>query len=292
LTQNKCLIDGAPIPDVAAICHACTTDIEKALAYIPELMDDLAVTFTKRAKVVNYGDGTPSPEDGKPMVYSVAASRARENIKGVLTGWVLYVHTERTTALVVPGLGDNPEHTLQVRTPITCQDTATSMAGWLAQFTGWFRFRDYAVDLHQELTDAVRELLSVMDAQPSREYIGRCGFTWQSVVCTGELWATPGDDLVRCRVCHTDWNVDQRREDALAGVMERVESPEVIARALGRHGVNISAERIYNWRKRGKLHPVAHDRLTRRARYRMQDVLDLYEAMQRSPQNTQRPKDT
>jgi hypothetical protein len=266
--SNLCAVDAQPIPGNAVICHDCTTQVEAALRAVPELMDDLALTFTKRSKVAADSAGQlPDPDAGKPMVYSLAASDAKEHLVRVLLIWA-----RRSRAIC--------------RTEITCQPTATALSGWLLQYTNVLRRSEHAAQLHADITGAVQRGYRVIDTNPGKRYVGRCGFTWQGTACTAELWARPDAPEIRCKVCGTVWNVEGRRAGALAAVEHVVQAPEVIARALSSHGMNITAERIYNWRKRGRITPAAADPRTGRARYRLGDVIAVWEAMQASPQNT------
>lgn len=290
--SNLCAVDEKPIPDTAVICHDCTTQIEDALRAVPELMDDLALAFTKQARVVQYSTSAPAAVDaGAPLYYNLAASDAKAALKGVLTSWARLVHEERTVLTIV-GWTQWEEDTepqpvrAALRTPLDCKDTATSISGWLLQYTGWLRRHTAAADFHAEVLHAYARARRVIDAVPPKRYVGRCGFVWQGNACTNELWAHERAAEVECRECGTVWNVEGRRAGALAAVENVVQSPELIARALSSHGVSITAERIYNWRKRGKLTPTEFDPKTRRARYRIGDVLTVWEATQASPQNT------
>lgn len=289
-----CTVDEKPTGDGSTICTECTHEITVALTAIPDLMDELAIMFTKRSKVPQYGTTTsPEQDAGKPMVYSVGASNAKDRIKGTLVAWARMVHEERTQQVIVGWTQQEDEaepHPVRaaVRTPLTCQDTATSISGWLLVYLPWLRRHNAAGDLHHEITTAVAKARRLIDAAPSKKYIGMCGNTIREVTCTNELWATDDDKVIRCRICQHDWDVEDRTTHGLASAMDRIESPETIARALSAHGININAERIYNWRKRGKITPAWVDPRTRRAEYRLSDVMDVYEATQRSPQNTAR----
>jgi hypothetical protein len=270
-----CPVDDTPVHDGAVLCRKCTARLTNVLRAIPDLMDELALLFTKRAKVVSYNTGAPTELDpGKPMVYNVAASKAKSDLKAVLVSWAKLVHDKHPAA------------------PLTCADTSTSISGWLLVFMPWLRRYEHAADLHDELTQCVRTIRRLIDAQPAKNYLGKCGFEWQGNTCTAELWGLPTQAEVECKACGTVWNAEGRRAGALAAAMEQVAGPEVIARALGSHGVTINAERIYNWRKRGKLEPAAFDARTGRAQYRLGDVMDVWHATQLSPQNTARTKET
>ena len=294
MTENLCPIDDVPIKDMAYLCHGCTGQVRDALQAIPELMDELAIMLTKRAKVVQYRTtASTSVDEGKPMVYSEAASRAKSDLKAVLAGWARYVHEERPDRGVigyteadgqqVPIYGEVPG------TPLTCRDTTTSISGWLIQYLPWLRRQDISPEMHREVVGEVNHIRRLIDAPPATQYIGICGFRWQDVTCTAELWCPVGADEATCRTCGVVWNVDGRRAGAFASVMDRIESPAVIARALGSQGVNITVERINSWKKRGKLEPVACDVKTRRPRYRLGDVMDLWHSTQASPHNSRRP---
>jgi hypothetical protein len=225
---------------------------------IPELLRELDVTITRRAKVAYRPGPGGTPElDPVTMPFHEGASNALEDLRGSLRGWA-------------QNLADDEGEELPKSWGLR------SCAVYLAARAAQVRMRGWAPDMYVEVMDAVRRARRAIDAPPDLVFMGRCGDP-----CNEELWCPPGAHSVECRACGAVWE----RDELLAhftGLAANVTAPApVIARALTAQGKPLDAMRIYQWRKRGHLAPVGRDARTGSDLYRLGDVADVLARMER-----------
>jgi hypothetical protein len=283
MSERYCALPecGEPLPDHAMICYGCTAKLISALKSVPELMDDLAITFTKRSRTAQPSGPSNMEMDPVRMPFNIAAGNARAELTGILISWALLVSEERLiTHVLIDADGDEiREHR---KTPLTCQMTATSLSGWLLQYTGWLRHHEAAADALTEIRDAVARVRRLIDISPVMVYIGPCTAQWDDGVtstrCTGDLWAAEGALDAVCRVCGTKWDVRTRHEANLEAARDVVAYRETVATALTANGRYLTGDLIRKWHTRGLLRVWRTDANGRKM-YRLGDVKDLWDKM-------------
>lgn len=274
---------GEPLPDQGTVCYGCTAKLISALRSIPELMDDLAVTFTKRSRTAEPTGPQGMPEmDPVKMPYNLGASRRRAELVGILISWALLISQERLVKFPAGFNDDGTEAYTEQQTPITCDQTATSLSGWLLQYTGWIRHHDAAPDCITEILDAVRRVRQIIDISPVQVYIGPCtaeldaGDGIHQRTCGGDLWAREGRLDAVCRQCGTPWDVRTRQDANLEAARDVVTYRETVATALTANGRYLTGDLIRKWHTRGLLSVAKHD-MRGRKMYRLGDVKDLWD---------------
>jgi hypothetical protein len=264
---------GEPLPDHGTLCYGCTAKLISALKSVPELMDDLAITFTKRSKTVQASGPGAGEMDPVRFPYNLGASKAKAELHGILRSWVSLVSEERVITTIV--IRDGKEQRTEAKTAVTCPDTPTALSGWLLQYTGWLRHHPAGADAVMEIREKVANARRVIDVPAEKIYIGPCG----TDRCMGQLWTLPDATDAVCRECGHKWDVRQRRDANLSALRDTVDYPEPLARALTYHGRPMTAGLIYQWRSRGLLEPYGVHRTTRRSMYQMGDVIDLLDRL-------------
>ncbi len=273
-----------PLPDMGTLCYGCTAKLVNALRSVPDLMDDLMVTFAKRSRTPQ-PDGPATQEmDPVQLPYNLGASRARAEITGILISWAMLVRDERIIKTETVDDAGNLIITSH-GTPITCQPTATALSGWLLQYTGWIRHHAAAADMLTEVRSAVGWVRRIVDIPQPMHYVGPCG----NAGCTTDVWGKDGDTTVVCRGCGTTVELSTRWTENIAAAYDVVAYPQTVARTLRRNGLPLTVELIYLWRNRGLITPHSRNPATGRTMYRVGDVHLVAEAQAQKRRNRATP---
>lgn len=190
--MNRCHC-GLPSPDTT-LCARCTYTLEKDLAEVPNLCDQLDVTLSRQTAVTPH-DGGKAAET--PLPFNVNASEARTNLHATLVGWVRDIH-------------DGSEQWPADETPL--------LSRWLFSRLNRIRVHVAADALADEIGYAVSEARRAVDRPKnrSRVFVAPC----LEVSCTGELWATfpladyDADDtsthaVMACTECEASYPAEQ-----------------------------------------------------------------------------------
>lgn len=269
--DRACPLDGAHLPPDRTVCRTCTGTLRGLLTDLPGLMGDLVVTLTRQAR---YGPRVGARTTTNPLPFAYGASEARWVAHTTLVGWTFWV-------------ADIRAH----RRP----ETWGEIAGYLRDHGGldWAAQHPDGPQLVEELTAALRNARRAIDRPADRAFIGTCGAlieidvvvdghrTLLPASCPEELYAPVDRDEIDCPRCGTTWNV-RARQDAMLTDLRDVLLPAVdVARAVDGLGVDITPERIRQWKRRGVLAPAVDECGRARADvhgrplYRVGDVLDV-----------------
>lgn len=134
------------------------------------------------------------------------------------------------------------------------------------------------VPLVNEVHAAVGAGRRLVDRPGPKVYTGPCGAVVDDVECFEELWAGEGDVQIHCRVCGTTWNIQDRRDTALAAIGDQVTTAEHLSRALTNLDVHITRHDIRNWWGKGLITRCLDEH--GRSFYRVGQVLTAWETMQ------------
>lgn len=235
------------MPGTSQICNACSGQLARHLAEIPFLSHQLDLTLARQN-----GRGAGGRSTTTPLPYDQRASLALHWLRSVLASWVILLSTDDWPADQVP-----------------------AMARWLLARHQHLARHPAAVEALDEIGDAVRRALRVIDRPPECWYAGPC---WSEIApgveCGTDIYALPGAVTVRCPCCHADWSVGERRVWLLQAAEDTLAYGALIAQALTSLGQEVTPERIRQWAKRGRI--VAHGTDSRgRPQYRVGDVMGL-----------------
>jgi hypothetical protein len=141
------------------------------------------------------------------------------------------------------------------------------VARWLAGQLDWLRHRPEAEAAFDEIGDACRVLVRVVDRPAERIIVGQCG-------CTEYLYAVRGREYVTCAGCGTTYDVEAARDLLRESLDQRLcTAAEIalLARYLGIKGEREAVRhKIVVWASRGLV--TAHSNLHGEPAYRFGDV--------------------
>lgn len=227
-----CPIDGQPLTNSMVICQTCTDVMDRALGDLGALLEDLDTALARMSRK-RPARGSHERDD-KPLPYDLGASRAADNVKGVLVAWARLVSEEREV-------------------PITCRDESSSIADWLMHHIRWLSCHDAAPDAYSEIVGAVNNIRRTIDIAPDTRYIGPCYSVIEGVECDETLFGTEGQEDVKCRTCGTTWNARDRTLQALAHAETVAQDATTLSRSFALKGIALDTDRIKKWGQRKHL---------------------------------------
>lgn len=237
---------GCGRPTERMLCEQCLWEIRQALdpdaahpdQSIPAMLDDLATTLTRQARLSQRNGKSKSAV--QPVPFHVRASDIEAHARAVLTGWV------RVLA------DDDPE--------LYPVDRLDALAAWLLARLGDIAMHEAASEIHAEITDVAARIRYVIDRPADRLYAGICGTAFaEQHHCDEPLYAHPGASVVRCVDCGTAHEVTKRREDMLRRLDDRLVTAAEFAHLATYLIDDIKRSReqtrklVNQWHKRGLL---------------------------------------
>jgi len=222
----------------ALLCAQETDQLEKQLHAIPDLLDELATTVSKQAKIGQAG-GKPGPAHLRnPINYG--ALDVATHLSTVLNAWAHAVWHDKPipdTARLAP---------------------LTAARVLLANIDHARRHPD--VDkLVTEVGEAVGKARQAIDRPATRVYVGLCRAQstdqyGQTVQCSAELYARENATQVHCRVCNADTDVVDQRKWLLEQAEEMIVTAKQASVLVGDVGqLTVRESDIRNWVARGKI---------------------------------------
>lgn len=179
------------------LCHACCSALEYELGDVPAIVVELDVTLSRQAKIGDASkSGTGWARERLPL--DDGAIDPRWVLSNVLTTWARDV-TDDTWR------------------PAGEVDQAAAAARLLLTHVPGIRKHPAVVELVDEITDAIHLARRTVDRPRDRKFFGKCyakqpGDNGQQITCLEEIWAHPHAQEVTCKVCGTEWKIDERRE--------------------------------------------------------------------------------
>lgn len=222
--------------DGITLCHEHTTSLERNLAEVDSVWEDLQVTVARLDVGAKTIGGTTTTS--KPPVNLDASDKA-QTLETVLRGWA-----EQLSA-VNPTYGPS--------------EVASRLLNQIAPL----RTQDWAGDLHDELDAALEACRRATDRAADRITLGACGNSFEGVECPGTMITTVGGRYGRCRTCGATCDA-QERQRWIIGEAWHVAAPlPVILRWLEVSGhARIKVKRARAWVYAGKLEPVTEGMFT------------------------------
>lgn len=300
-TTRTCLVEdcGNPMPtgDNSTACPRCWALLERHLAQMPALVNDLNTTITRQDRVETYRPGGKrgvverEDHDGlgvqeQPNPFHEAASDALALLRTTLWPWVR------------AGMDAHPQ--LRVR---TARDDVTALAIAALALHGWMQTQEDGHEAISEISYSVRQARRAIDRAPERHYAGICSARFGScpgpgececgchdgsgnpctiaggcglarIECTEELYAIGASPTARCPTCGTEHDLAERRKVMLEASAETLLTLSEMTHAvsLGR-SETLTREQLKGWVRRGRLIRAGNEGAV--ALFRVGDVLDI-----------------
>lgn len=284
LTETTCCTGlgcKAAIPDGDTLCNECINDLEQALTDLPGLAHALEAAYLHQQQFSVAGIGIPNPDEAS-LPYDDQAGRARRELTRTLLRWWLRVSEE----------ADHQPYAHPMSTPATVEQ----MSEYLLWHVDWFAGHPDGGQALADFRRIVKRAESACDRPPDLLYLGICsmpvtvtdGGVEQTVECPRDLYGVVGQAHARCPLCKHQHDIVNRQAVLLNSVRDQLASAADIARGLSGLGVTVTADRIRQWKSRGRL--VARG-TEARPTYVVGEVLDLVQAdLERTRKELRNPK--
>lgn len=175
------------------------------------VVEELDTTLTRQTQFTNPYEAGKSVET--PVVFHESASDAAFDLHGTLLSWVTAVCDQRQ----VPHPG---------------MQRSVQLAQWMSRNVGHLAVMEDAEDCLDELVDAVKRCVRIVDRPVGRIYVGPCGDESETGRCGADLYASPLKPEVKCRECGAVHEVEKRRKVLQEQVRNLLGTASEIARLL------------------------------------------------------------
>jgi hypothetical protein len=271
VTQRECGNCARLVQDGAELCGTCTSALAVSLHGVPDLLENLFVTYSKQDRL-SAGGGHRGKLSEAPLPVRLDVTRVIDALGNEVTTWGrVLVETHRC---VVPELIRRSPHngTRGVVFPAGSPtvDAYCYAAEWLAEHVGQLRRHPAALEAHRGLTATIAAAERAVDRPEVRLFIGACD------LCQASLYAKPADRSTRCELCGTAYtDVAERWDRALRRLRGYPATAALIAGSIGElYGVIVNRKRINLWYHRRMIDRVDDDPDTGDPRFRIGEVLD------------------
>lgn len=267
------------VHDQSYVCDRCGSELARELALVAKLAGEVTVTVARLSRT---GQPGRRVDPNSPLPVSLAAANDHGAAVSVLLTWARHVSYERGERLPTVRLAPCVHPSCALRRvgrmvgPICAGEPAEQplavLAGWLAEVgrLRWLRHRPEAGEAFDELLDACRLFVRVVDRPAERWYAGRCDVDG----CQAELYPVAGVTTVTCRDCGSKHDLDERKRDLLVQAEDVLSGASWCAATLTRLGLPAKVNTVVTWAKRGRLIAKSAD-AAGRPLYRFGDVRDL-----------------
>lgn len=313
-----CAVCTKPLPDTGYVCHRCTAALATTLLDLAKLTEELSTTVARLDRIdrpTNPHQHTGSHDPvmsipfvdrpganllvRRPAAESAFAARAlpvnlnaaatRDRITVTLTLWSGHIRDTRGTPIPAP-----PPRMVGPTCPIgwcghtTCgtvrtqpvDDELAVLAKFVAAHLGWLRGRAEAAQAWADLSRCHERVARAVDRPGALWYAGRC---WELLPeggeCAQDLYVAPDEEWIKCKTCHVQHNVTDRRRWLLDQAREHRAPAADVARFLAAYAQVISTDfhrMLRVWINRRLVMNRGLDRQGRPV-YRVGDVLDRIE---------------
>lgn len=260
------------------MCGICWKELKTCLEDVEQLLPDLDVAVSRQAKIGGSAVGFVTGSSERQIPPNLGAAATVQHLRDTLARWVHRLAQAESHVVVL----DLVVHPLP-------------LSRWLLRHPSWIAGHTAAVELHAEITGAVRRARGVVFGPPQQVYLGICSAPVlvqheeggdEEAECPRDLYAAKDRVGVRCAECGFSHDVAYRRKRMLDAMEDQLLSATELSRALPPYlDREVTANMIYGYAKRGRL--VAHgsvlaevnSNLTVKGRqiprYRVGDVLDV-----------------
>lgn len=255
------------------LCHADTSRLERNLAAVAAIIEDLDISLSKQARIGMLGRSGLARER---MPINLGAIDSRWVLTNVLTSWATDVsggnwqprradtltyrnpHSQQHGPLCPdcrhPSCAAMRMYNFRPALPVERQ-----AAAYLLNSIPRIR-RHPAVDkLVDEITDAVHQARRTVDRPADLTYLGQCYMETpdpdgRMVTCLNEIYGAPSATQVQCKVCGTEHPVAERRHLLLRraeNIVMSVKDASLLVGEIG--GIKVSQASIRGYLHRGKI---------------------------------------
>jgi hypothetical protein len=288
MTGEACRVPYCQRPvHAASVCDPCLDDLEADLRALGArragegtgLAHALEAAYLRQQRFSVASIGIPNPDESS-VPYNEAAGKVRRDLSRTLLRWWLVVQD------VTP---DSGYVCYGERTPATVE----AMVEYLLRYRGWFRANPAGADAVVDFSRITGKAKAVVDRPPDLVYLGICSMRTKTPdgvdECPEDLYAVHGKDVTVCRRCKNQHDVKHRQQILLNSVKDQLATASDISRGLSGLDMVVTAERIRQWKTRGRIVPRGD---ADRPLYRVGDVIDLIvadaERLSRQPETTKR----
>lgn len=267
------------------------------------LADHLATTVTRQARIEPGSGGTE-----RPLVFHEKAAEVRSLLILTLGPWARWLLEHERPQPPAPCPHRDPvgadcracavdAATLQRmatarwrRTAAAVTENPAPAAAYLLERLDTIRQQPEASQLHAAVVDVLERVTRVIDRPGELVAAGACGNELpDGALCPRALYADPAEDHVTCPACEFRWKVAERRAWLLTSAQDSLGTAATISAALTRLDQPVTVDRIYQWKRRGRLAQHGTD-ATGAPLYRLGDVVDLLvEAARAEQERARRP---
>ncbi|WP_148310196.1 hypothetical protein [Nocardia otitidiscaviarum] len=217
------------------LCWDCCRELRNRLETIAWLAGELDITLTRQDRIGTPG-GRVSGSVDKPLPFHTAASEAAWVLRNTITTWVRELCESRAIDYVPLGFVDTlfvgPLRPGERYVPRGYVETTSGAARWLAHHATSIALSDCAAEAYDEITDAMRAAMRVIDRPPGRMFVGPCGAPISNGECATDIYVSPGREHARCPDCGTTHSVTERREQLQQQVRGLLGTAAELARLL------------------------------------------------------------
>lgn len=241
------------------LCWTCTRDLKAKLDLAAWLSAELTTTFSRQDRTTSPGQRVRGKGE-TPLPYNATAGDVIWAMHNTLTTWARVLCESR--GIEYAGA-----------------DTGPAVARWLSDNVVSIAASEFSAECLDEIDHIVKTARRTINNPPGRLYLGPCGKRSAYAPCIEDLYAKRDDETVICPQCHTEYSVQDRRDDNDELVRNGLYTAKEIERDAG---VKISWFRVRV--SRGQI-PVKHvDLLSGEKQFRLGDVLDQWKRFQETRQ--------
>ena len=215
--SSACPVCTAEQPE-GLCCHDCTSRLERNLSEVRGIVDELAVTISKQARIGQAGKPGPARERS-PVNWG--ASAVADNLGNVLTTWAHEIVS-------------NPCGRWMHQ---PAQDGAHILLGNI----NLVRRHPAVAELVDEIADALSQARKVIDRPADRQYLGQCmaptpDVQGRDITCLADVWARQHAHAATCSACGITHDVAERRAWLLLQASDMLVTAKEASRYIGEVG--------------------------------------------------------
>lgn len=238
-----------------SLCNHCCERFEELLVTCDQVVEDLTRVMEDTTLTAQYGGNLPGgTKIHADLPFNVDAYDKREAIHRYLVEACTKVAEET-----------RERFTLGVH----------MLTNYLFRNMAHLRTSSDGPAIHNKLSRLVSAGTASAALVEAKQFAGTCAEDGT------DLYARHGEHTARCRTCGETYEVQAWRAHAGIAKEYHVGTPAELSRALTSpaYGIDVSADLIWRWAKRGKLEraneEISEEGKTLKPTYRLSDVLDL-----------------
>lgn len=270
---------GQPIKDHGFLCPTCTSKVEKHLAEVPALADDLETTRTRTSRTGDRGVGVVARSADRPVPWNDKAARLSDELKTLLVGWTRVCLDFRVLDVEGPSCrGCSHPSCATIRSFAPPANTVQALADYLRMSLPALRHRPEITALADDLHRFRERAARVIDRPADRTYAGPCREPIDAhgdageACCLAELHVLVGERTVVCPHCAAEHEVAVRKRWLLEVAEGQLATVAELVRLLAFVDHPVPRSTLDSWVKRGRL--VQHG-AGDPALFRVGDAIDL-----------------